>query len=191
MVEVVRKKKAVVEVTKKKTVAPVIEGKPEVQEPPKPKQKKPEPTTKGNFWKMLLNQRLVFQLKSGAIIEGTLEGEHYIFIKIVDAVITGKNVVTKTDWVMVDKSQVGHFHPVGIIKEKEAAAMEKQTAADTKAEELKQPKDVTELLEQVDMAGLDSFIGEQELTGLERSRYKQGKLVALRKKFVSDYLEKG
>lgn len=106
MVEVVKK-------IKKAKSEPISEVKVK-QEAPKKEAKKNTPPTKPKktFYKKYLGQRLVFQLKSGSILEGDLESEDYVFLKVANAIITGKNYKTKVEWVNVDRSQIGHFHPV-------------------------------------------------------------------------------
>jgi len=56
------------------------------------------------------NNRMVFQLKSGIIVEGIVAEEESGFLKIVDAIITAKTSISKAQWVRMDRNQIGHFH---------------------------------------------------------------------------------
>ena len=57
-----------------------------------------------------IGQHLTFQSKSGKRIEGTLEKEYHLYVKVKDAIITGLNYRTTVEWVCLDKQQIGHFH---------------------------------------------------------------------------------
>ena len=56
-------------------------------------------------------EELVFQLKSGTIIEGLVEKEDMGFITIKNAVVIGKEYIGNTDWICIERTQIGHFHP--------------------------------------------------------------------------------
>lgn len=63
-------------------------------------------------------QELVFQLKSGTIIEGVVEKEDMGFITIKNATVIGKEYIGNSDWICIERTQISHFHPklVNIIK---------------------------------------------------------------------------
>lgn len=56
-------------------------------------------------------QELVFQLKSGTIIEGIVEKEDMGFITIKNAIVIGKEYIGNSDWICIERTQIGHFHP--------------------------------------------------------------------------------
>ncbi len=56
-------------------------------------------------------EELVFQLKSGTIIEGIVEKEDMGFITIKNAVVIGKEYIGDSDWICIERTQIGHFHP--------------------------------------------------------------------------------
>lgn len=56
-------------------------------------------------------EELVFQLKSGTIIEGIVEKEDMGFITIKNAVVIGKEYIGNSDWICIERTQIGHFHP--------------------------------------------------------------------------------
>jgi hypothetical protein len=105
---------------KKETSAMVSESK-QTSQPKQPQQNKqpqpPAPTPKKkSFFERIQdecedgNNRMVFQLKSGVFVEGIVAEEESGFIKIVDAVITAKNSISKVKWVRMERTQIGHFY---------------------------------------------------------------------------------
>ena len=69
------------------------------------------------FWSQFQGEQLVFQLKSSAIVIGKFEGMQRNWLKIVDAVITGKSNRATVPWVIVEVNSVAHFHPVGVVEQ--------------------------------------------------------------------------
>jgi len=104
----------------------VSESKPTAQsKQPKPQQQNKQPQApaaptpkKKSFFERIQdecedgNNRMVFQLKTGAIVEGVVAEEESGFLKIVDVVITTKNSISKAKWVRMDRNQIGHFGPL-------------------------------------------------------------------------------
>jgi len=56
-------------------------------------------------------QELVFQLKSGTIVEGIVEKENMGFITIRNAIVIGKECIGNSDWICIERTQISHFHP--------------------------------------------------------------------------------
>ena len=105
----------------KKEASPMVsESKPTAQSKQPQQNKQPQPPTptpkKKSFFERIQDEcedgknRMVFQLKTGAIVEGVVAEEESGFLKIVDAVITAKNAISKVKWVRMDRNQIGHFH---------------------------------------------------------------------------------
>ncbi|MBF0231188.1 MAG: hypothetical protein HQK63_16590 [Desulfamplus sp.] len=139
MVDVIRKRKKAesepvaeikVEPKEEKEVEPVkqaeVEAKAnaEVKPPPQPKspkqqkpqQPKQQPTPKKKtFFQHIAAEyepdtRFVFQLKSGIIVEGVIVDEEGGYVKVDDAILTSKHSRVKTEWVRMERNQIGHFH---------------------------------------------------------------------------------
>ena len=85
-----------------------------------PKQANSQPKPKLSqeaFWGRYAGQRLTFQCRSGAVITGTFSGVERNFLKLTDAVITGRNVKATTAWTMLDVNSISHFHPDDAVVE--------------------------------------------------------------------------
>jgi hypothetical protein len=95
------------------------------QTPAAPKQAlAKEPQSKnpwGVFWGQFQGQRLVFQLRGGAVVEGVFAGLERGMIKLTDAVITGKQNRATVPWIIIEQSQVIHFHPMGVLESQQPA----------------------------------------------------------------------
>lgn len=117
MVEIINKKNKL-----GKPPEPVRETKGQSEMKPPQQNKQPQPLApapkKKSFFQRIQdeceddNNKMVFQLKSGIIVEGVIADEESGFVKIVDAVITAKNSIAKAKWVRMERTQIGHFYPV-------------------------------------------------------------------------------
>jgi hypothetical protein len=109
---------------------PVIRRTPSQAQPqcvPKPSPQAPKPekaagpgpkpkVTGEQFWSRFAEQDLVFQMKSGAIICGKFSGLERNFLKVVDAVITGRANRATVPWVFVEVNNLVHVHPPGTME---------------------------------------------------------------------------
>lgn len=76
-----------------------------------PKQQQQQKKKKRSYFDQFEGQHLVFQLKSGVLVEGIVESEIGGFVKVTDAIILSKKYRAEVDWTRIERVQIGHFHP--------------------------------------------------------------------------------
>lgn len=109
MEKIIKRRKIVdVNPTPKTEPNPPIE-KSTKQDPPKKQQQQKK--KKWSYFDQFKGEYLVFQLKSGMLVEGIIEGEMGGFVTVTDAIILSKNYRAEVDWTRIDRAQIGHFHP--------------------------------------------------------------------------------
>lgn len=120
------------DVEAKPPVKPEVEAKVEIKppaEPKPPKQPKPQQpqqvkqqAVKKSFFQNFVTgerneqqgERLVFRMRSGAIVEGVITDEKSGFVKLTDVVITDRELGTrsKVRWIRMERTQIAHFSPL-------------------------------------------------------------------------------
>jgi hypothetical protein len=95
--------------TQPQTAAKPVQAAPKAEKAPST-QPKPKLTQEA-FWGRYAGHRLTFQVRSGAIITGTVSGLEKNYIRLTECSITGRNNRASTTWTMLDCNSISHFHP--------------------------------------------------------------------------------
>ena len=67
--------------------------------------------TIGNALRRVLLNSLEGYAISGIVIEGVVHSEDRGYVNLSQGIIRSKEWVTKTPWVVIERMQIGHFHP--------------------------------------------------------------------------------